>query len=309
MISFRIQTLVAVVAGAASLLAGAAHAGAPCSTAADCAGDYRPASPAYAFAPPGPAYANEGYAQQGAYPTGYVAREHIRHAPVRHVREARVVGYDRAALGPAYAGGAYAAQGYAAGGGYATYQAGYAAPVPCASNVCAPLPPPPVDCGAVCVPAYQVVQLPPQEVALASDVYTGGVGVTEFGGGGGGGFNGNFEVQGFGDVSAFTSAHAQAQADAVSYARSMAYAQATAKANASAQANVNVNVKLNASFHNKTNYCNTCNKPPQPVNCNCVKPQPVTCNTCGGVGGGSWGGGMKMGMAPSPRGGWVGRRH
>ena len=310
MISLRIQTLAAAVAGAASLLAGAAHAGGPpCATAADCGGSYRPASPAYAFTPPGPAYATQGgygqaaYAPQGAYPAGYVGYDEASRGPARGAPAH--AGYDRA---PSYTGG-YARTGYAQGayaeGGYAyggQVAYGYGSPYP------SPVGP---DCGTVCVPAYQVVQLPPETVQLATDVYTGGVGITEISGGGGGGFNGNFEVQGFGNVAAFASSHAQAQADAVSYARSLSYAKASAEANANAyakatsSASANVNIKLNTSFYAKANFkpynkgANGCST--------CAKPQPVACNTCGGSGGVGYGGGMggwgKGGFAPSPRGG------
>lgn len=298
MIALRLHTLAAAVAGAASLLAGAAHAGGhPCASAADCGGSYRPASAAYALTPPGPAYANAGYAQggygqgayaqQGAYPAGYVGYDQASRGPVRAAPG--YVGYEHASVGPAYAQGAYVqgggyAQGGYAYGGQAVGYGGYPAPVG-------------PDCATVCVPAYQVVQVaaPVETVQLASDVYTGGVGVTEISGGGGGGFNGNFEVQGFGDVSTFVSANQQVWANATANAK----ASANAYANASNSVNIDISNTIKGGWGGKGGHkggkggCDTCGYTP---------PAPTGCDTCssgtgGGVGMGGWGGGHKGGGA------------
>lgn len=324
----KLRILALAAAGAASLFATAASAGGrPCTSAADCGGAYVPASSRYTFSAPRPVYAG---AAQTASSYGYgpsygqAAYAQPAYGPAAYPGEA----YGQAAYGygagaalppPPYAVGAPAPQSF--GGDPATWgppvqpgpvggdprtwgpplpaPGGY--PNPCAAPSCAP-PPPPAPCGERCVPAYAFVPVPApiHEVHLASDTYTGGVGVTEFVGGGGGGFNGNFEVQGFGSVAAFTSSKAVAWANADAYAKSLAYADASAKANASAQANVNISLKN--TFFAKGGY----------------QPHPQGCNTCGGGGehpGGAkpWGG-QSWGYAPTPRGcptcgGGYGKKH
>ena len=284
-----------------------------------------------------PGYAQQAYAQQS-----YAQQSYVQPAAAPQ----QAYGYAAQSLQSGYGGGGYAewsqtAYGQAAAdnGGYAPgsipgCSAAYAAcvpayryeqqavyvpqpypvPTPVPTPVVYPQPVPapyPAPCAQGC---YQA-----QEVRLGGDFYTGGVGVTEFGGGGGGG-GGNFEVQGFGDVSGFTTRANGAWANADAYSKSVALSKSSAEAYANAQANVNVNVNTNMNMkggynkggYNKGGYNKGCDT------CDYQKPQPVTCNTCGGNGGvghmaGGYGGmGHGMGgkswggMAPSPRGGYGG---
>ena len=127
----------AFAAGVASL-ASAAHAGGCAPTA--CA-TYAPASPAYAFVPPGSSagYARGGYAAYGA---GYAATAYAS-GPAYAAAPGYGGGY---AASPAYVQGAYAAPAYAAGGyavGAAPASYGYGpGAAGCVARVCVSYGPP-----------------------------------------------------------------------------------------------------------------------------------------------------------------------